>query len=93
MIEECEEVLPELASNPQWSRRTGEFRGNFDDRGDVVRHFTPESFFLWMGKAGVDDFDVVAGENEVLAQFVFEGKNIGLENIGCQNYLGVRLKT
>lgn len=65
----------ELADNPQWSGKTGEYIGNFDDsKPGIVRHLRANSFYLWMIKADLDDFDVVVGEHGLLAQFEFEGK-------------------
>lgn len=72
-----EAVMPtfELADNPTWSGTTGEYIGNFDNtKPGVVRHLRASSFYLWMTKADLDDFDVVVGEHGLLAQFEFEGK-------------------
>jgi len=65
----------ELADNPQWLGKTGEYIGNFDTgKPGIVRHLRASSFYLWMTKADLDDFDVVVGEHGLLAQFEFEGK-------------------
>ncbi len=72
-----EAVMPtfEIADNPLWSGITGEYIGNFDDsKPGIVRHLRAPSFYLWMTKAGLDDFDVVVGKYGLIAQFEFEGK-------------------
>ena len=77
MIEEEDEVVMptfEIADNPMWDGKIGEFIGNYHDKGDVVVHFSPASFYLWMTKANLTDFDIVAGPHGMLAEFEFEGK-------------------
>jgi len=74
IIKEVLEPTFSICDNPKWSLKTGKFVGNYADYGDVVIHFSPESFYLWMTKADLDDFDIVAGKYGLLAEFIFGGK-------------------
>lgn len=81
-INEGKEVLNptfEIAGNPMWSR-DGKFIGNYVEEDGFVKHFSAESFFLWMIKAGLDDYDVVVCPGGLFAEFLFGNKPHKLPN-------------
>lgn len=77
-INEGEEVLEptfELANNPMWSAKTGEFLGNYHDKPDkTVQHFSELSFLMWFEKSGLDNWDTESSEYGIIRYFCFEGK-------------------
>jgi len=74
-MDEGEEVLEptfEIASNDMW-KSTGEYMGNYYEKDGVVTHYSALSFYMWLEKSGLDDFDLICGR-EMMAGFVYEGK-------------------